>query len=100
MAATTWKTFSAHALRTGKGSGKEILKEASSDWRGLKGVASGRTRRNPAGLSIPKIVLYAGGAYLIDRFVLGGQIMNTITGIIQPKPSLVLTGGTPPTSGL
>ena len=98
MSATTWKQYSAHALRTGKGSGKQILKEASAEWRGL--IGHKMNRKNPTPLGIPKIVLYAGGAYLIDRFVLGGQIMNTITGIIQPKPSLVLTGGTPPTSGL
>ena len=101
MAATNWKTFSAHALRNGKGSGKEILKEASSEWRGLKGLATGRTRRNPGAFGIPKIVLYAGGAYLADRFLLGGQIMRTITGIIQPKaPPEIIIEDSHPNSGL
>ena len=95
MAATNWKTFAAHGMRKG-----ETLEQLSAQWRGLKGMASGRTRRNPGAFGIPKIVLYAGGAYLADRFLLGGQIMNTITGVFKPKAVPVITGGSPPTSGL
>lgn len=61
---------------------KTAFKKAAASWHRMHGRV---TRSNPGGLNLMTLALYGGGIYLVDRFLLGGQIWNSVTGVFTPK---------------